>query len=62
MPMYLWESETTGEEITVLRSFDDYEVPPTEEEIGDKVGPWKRIVGRTTVVRGPNFTGSKGNW
>ena len=61
MPMYIWKSESTGEEIEILREFDDYQVPPTEEEAGEDKGPWVKQLGPTRTIRGPGW-GSKGNW
>jgi predicted nucleic acid-binding Zn ribbon protein len=62
MPLYEWKSESTGEEIDVLRSFDDSDVEPTEEEAKGDKGPWQKLISVVTTRRGPNWSGSKGNW
>lgn len=33
MPIYLYRDKISGYEIEVVRSFDEYEIPPREEEI-----------------------------
>lgn len=64
MPLYRWECKRTKKYTEVLRSFKDYQVPPTKEEAPDVEDPeWERKIGcKQTFVRGANWTGSKGNW
>jgi hypothetical protein len=61
-PLYTWQDEKTGKEVTVVRSVEEIEIAPTEEESGVKDGRWKRLLCACTFKRGPNWTGSKGNW
>lgn len=50
----------------IIRSFSDYENPPTEEEApgADSEPEWERCIGENQVlVRGPNWgSGMKGHW
>ena len=64
MPMYKWQDEKTGTEVEVLRKFDDYEIPPTEQEAPGLEEPkWRRLIGgKQQLVRGPNWSGQKGSW
>jgi predicted nucleic acid-binding Zn ribbon protein len=64
MPLYTWQDKKTGIRIDVLRKFDDYQIPPTEEEAPGIEDPqWERLIGKgQQVVRGPSWSGSKGNW
>lgn len=63
MPMYLYEDKKSGKRIEVLRSFKEYDVPPTKEEAPDIEDPqWERlIIGTQKHVKGPGF-GRKGYW
>lgn len=49
MPYYPWQCQKTGLEIEVLRSFDDYQNPPTDDELPEdergKERDWKRLIG-----------------
>lgn len=72
MPMYDWKCSKCGGKVAVLRTFDDYQVPPgAEDESGIKLleevkkkrkckHKWERVIGSGSVVRGPGW-GSKGN-
>lgn len=65
MPLYTWENKKTGKQVEVLRSFDDYQVPPTKEEAGEEVIPedWNRLIGGSQrVVKGTNWGPGKGHW
>ncbi|MDB4725817.1 hypothetical protein OAF54_00180 [bacterium] len=63
MPLYDWQSEATKEVITIIRDFDDYLDPPTEEEAGDDPGPWKKILGTgVRTIRGAGWGPGKGHW
>lgn len=63
MPLYTWENKKTKEEFTVVRSFEDIEVPPTAEEVGQDTddAEWSRIMCAPSIKKAPGF-GSKGNW
>ena len=46
MPLYRYENEEK-EVMYVLRSMEDYDIPPTEEELekeGKKPGKWERKI------------------
>ena len=66
MPIYLWVCKKCGSQRDVVRSFDDYEIPP-EKKLDNSCtdGPdhdWERHMGGgTTVIRSP-FWGKKGHW
>lgn len=71
MPLYVWLEKKSGKTIDILRSFDDYQVPPTEDEaLGaglneEEVGEaeWEKRLGTgIQVIRGDSWGGSKGNW
>jgi len=67
MPQYLWADKNTGKTCTVIRSFNEYEQPPTEEEHprspGEEPADWERqIGGDQALIRGPNWGGAKGYW
>ena len=64
MPMYTWVSECCEKEVTVVRSVDEIEQPPTEEESGCtcKNTKWKRIMCAPQLQRGSNWGPGKGYW
>jgi hypothetical protein len=67
MPLYEWLDENSDTKVEVLRSFAEYELPPTGEEIPEAIRgreyKWVRQIGKSIrVVRGGNWSGSKGNW
>lgn len=61
-PIYKWENEEK-ETVEVVRSFDEIDEQPTEEEFkGADKHEWTRVLSDgITKVRG-EFWGSKGNW
>lgn len=66
MPLYMWTDKNTGKEVTVLRTFAEYESPPTEEEAprqpGEEPADWVRDIGSNiAVVKGYGW-GGKGHW
>lgn len=63
MPLYLWLDKKTGRTVEVMRSFAEYEKPPTEEEAPDMAdADWERqIEGGQSVVKGQGW-GGKGTW
>ncbi len=71
MPIYPYNERNSKKTVEILRSFEDYKVPPTLEE-ALKAGlteeeyanaDWQKVIGRgIRVTRGDNWTGSKGNW
>lgn len=71
MPLYCWHDKAKDKQLDVLRSFDDYKVPPTDEEAKKagwtdeeiKKAIWTKLIGSgIQVTRGDNWNGSKGNW
>ena len=62
--MYLWLDKRTGKTVEVMRSFAEYEKPPTEEEApGMSDAEWERqIEGGQAVVKGQGWGSGKGNW
>lgn len=70
-PLYIHEDTLSGKQIEILRPFDQYKDPPTEEEAitkgltpeEAKVAVWRKVLGTgIKMVRGANWGGSKGNW
>jgi len=66
MPIYYYEDKLTGYSIDVLRSFDEYTVEPTDEELPEsergKEREWHRLLTKApTVTRARGF-GRKGYW
>jgi hypothetical protein len=63
MPIYSWLDKKSGTKVEVIRSFDEYEQHPTEEEAPGLTEPeWERIIdGKRLVTRPVNWEG-KGNW
>ena len=66
MPLYPFVDENTGYEFEVMRTFDDYRVPPKDEELPEeergKDRKWKRIIkGNVSVNKAPGW-GGKGYW
>ena len=59
MPIYIWKNEDDVE-VSVVRTFDEIDDQPTEEETTAK-GPWKRILANSSVNSKP-YNGSKGYW
>ena len=64
MPLYTWSDENSQIKVTVYRSVEDIEIPPTEEEstVPSAEAKWRRIMCAPRWQRGDNWTGSKGNW
>lgn len=71
MPMYQYECTQCGVETEVLRSFSQYEKPPTDEETPQVTREtekkcnhsWTRIIGgKQSLIRGPGWRGAKGYW
>lgn len=66
-PMYQWCCLKCKEETLIIRTFDEYENPPTKEEHpiecpGQLDHEWKRQIAAPKFVRGAGWRGSKGNW
>jgi len=61
MPLYRW-ADADGKEIEVIRTFDDFEVPPTEEEAPEFTAPWTRLLGISKVIKGYGWGAGKGAW
>lgn len=69
MPIYCYKDKNTEKTVEVVRVFSDYDKIPTKEEATElsaeeyTAAEWERVIGGgIKIVRGPNFTGSKGNW
>jgi hypothetical protein len=61
--MYAWEHQETKKIVEVIRTFNDSDVPPTEEEAKGLTGKWEKIIGgNQTLLKGPNWRGAKGYW
>lgn len=69
MPMYRWACRHCKQEVEVVRTFADYETPPSsvDGEAGacptpDQPHDWERLIGgKQSVIKGYGW-GSKGNW
>ena len=67
MPMYIYERiDTEGDEqpqqVEVLRKFDDYETPPTDDEYPDASQyKWRRVLGGKQNIQRP-WGWKKGHW
>lgn len=68
MPLYVWHDPVSGVTTEILRSFDGYQDPPNEEEAKQAgadpaTAKWEKRLGTgIQLTRGPNWSGSKGNW
>jgi len=61
MTIYRWRSETSGQEITVIRKVEEYTRPPEDSESDGDEGPWTRLVTASVIDRTDQF-GKKGEW
>lgn len=62
-PMYEWLNKKTGNKVEVIRSFSEYEVPPTKEEAPAEEDPdWERQVGGNQSLQKGWGWGKKGHW
>lgn len=64
--MYEWVCRGCGKKLDVLRSFDDYRVPPTTDEVPEKCSDkreheWDKKIHSPHVTKGPGWRTSKGN-
>ena len=68
MPMYLYKDKNTKKVIEVLRSFDEYETPPSREEATElsddeyQNAEWERVLSKFMMARAANWGGKKGQW
>ena len=67
MPIYQWRCDACKIEVDVLRKFDDYKKKPLKKECPKQevkcTHVWERLIGgNQSLIRGPNWKGSKGNW
>jgi predicted nucleic acid-binding Zn ribbon protein len=67
MPQYEWRCDACKVETTVIRSFQEYKEPPTEDEVPKSDTPcshvWERLIGRgQTTVKGASWGPGKGYW
>ena len=67
MPLYTFEDEHTKLRIEVMRDYDSYQIPPTDEELPEsergKERKWKKLISpgiRTTKAAG--WGPGKGYW
>lgn len=68
MPIYQYIDHSTAERIEVVRTFEEWEAPPTREEAHQwtdeeyQNASWERVIGVPGVVKGQGWGGGKGNW
>lgn len=71
MPLYDWQDNRTKKQVLVMRSFAEYQEPPTEEEAVKegltedeaKEADWERLIGAgIQVSKGDAWGPGKGNW
>lgn len=67
MPLYTFEDEETGYTAEVLRSYEAYLEPPTEEELPEeergKKRKWKKIISPgVRTVKASSWGPGKGYW
>lgn len=64
MPQYIWLDKKSQKEVIVIRTFSEYENPPTPEEAPGLEDPeWERMIGgNQTLQRGASWGGAKGYW
>lgn len=67
MPMYTYHDKNHGLELEVLRSFSEYDVPPTEDELPEeergKDRDWERLIKASpTVTKSRAWGPGKGYW
>lgn len=67
-PIYTWRLKD-GREVEVMRSLEEYEQPPTKEELArenltpEEAEGAERLIGKgIQTTRGASWSGSKGNW
>jgi hypothetical protein len=66
MPMYTFKDEKSELTVEVLRSFADYKVPPTDDELPEqergKTRQWTKIIDKgIRTVANRNWSPSKGH-
>lgn len=68
MPLYDWKDEATGFEIAVIRSMDEYQVPPKPEELPEgyplnEKTHWVKMVSKgVQKAYAFSWQGRKGHW
>lgn len=73
MPLYRYRDEISGVVIDVIRTFEEFKTPPTEEEIAldqktEVTDPtperrWVRVLDpNIRMLRGAHWNGAKGYW
>jgi predicted nucleic acid-binding Zn ribbon protein len=68
MPIYDYKCAHCDAQATIVRSVSEMETPPEPSEFKEIVctskdgHQWKRELGTFSLVRGKNWSGSKGNW
>ena len=63
MPMYRWVCDKCKIDVELIRVFDDYNKPPTKEELPTEGcdHEWRKIIGVPNMVRGVNWNTKKGH-
>ena len=65
-PLYEWICDKCKKKLDILRDFDGYRDPPTDEESGpcsEGEHAWDKKIGTPMVVRGAGWGyGRKGEW
>lgn len=62
MPIYKYRNKKTGHEVEVIRSFEEYELPPQVDElpadISNNEADWERMLGVPLhISKWPSSTG-----
>lgn len=66
MPIYIYRDTKTDTYVEVIRSFDEHNRVPEGEEIPESLRDtepqWEKVIGNTSVIRGPSWGNGKGAW
>lgn len=65
MPYYVWrpiKEPTADRDIQVMRSFDNYQDPPTADEGAEDGVEYERVITTAPKVTKADGFGQKGNW
>jgi len=70
MPIYNWHCKVNNVDIEVIRTFDDYEKPPTVQECADAglldeldhEPNWERVISKVNTKKGYRWGRGKGHW
>jgi len=63
-PLYSWKDKKSDKKIEVIRKFDAYQDPPTQDECDWDVSEaeWERVISSNISVKRPWNWAGKGNW